>query len=397
VTTLKSHFTGTACKYLSAVDATGTSNQHEIGSNKFTQILGNPGDQKRRFTATFLYFQPDVDEPVCCTGEVTYYDTRLNQPNRSAEYRLYYKDNAVTQEMDAGDFCLVGIRTNGELLIAVAKPGSEAESRLRYLFGVEQANEQWSIEDGLSDATLDFASRCILSALEIEPQDDALDHVDELVRKFGSAFPKTKEFSTYARATLGKHVSGRDDPDAALEAWMTQEERLFRALEKTIVGKRLETGFDSVDDFVAFSLSVHNRRKARVGHALEHHLEAAFIASGISYARGVRTEGHARPDFLFPGAAQYHDSRIGSPPLRMLAAKSTCKDRWRQILAEAQRIPQKHLFTLETAISSNQTDEMRAHQVQLVVPPSVARTYTAAQQKWAISLRDFIDLLPQTP
>lgn len=77
----------------------------------------------------------------------------------------------------------------------------------------------------------------------------------------------------------------------------------------------------------------------------------------------------------------------------MLAAKTTCKDRWRQILAEAKRIPKKHLFTLETAISKNQTDEMIAHQVQLVVPTSVKLTFTPSQQNQVIGLKEFIGLL----
>jgi hypothetical protein len=33
--------------------------------------------------------------------------------------------------------------------------------------------------------------------------------------------------------------------------------------------------------------------------------------------------------------------------LRMLAVKTTCKDRWRQILNEADKIHQVHLFTLQ--------------------------------------------------
>jgi len=55
----------------------------------------------------------------------------------------------------------------------------------------------------------------------------------------------------------------------------------------------------------------------------------------------------------------------------MLGVKSTCKDRWRQVLAEADRIDQKHLLTLEAAISINQTAEMQSKQLQLVVPAAV--------------------------
>lgn len=80
---------------------------------------------------------------------------------------------------------------------------------------------------------------------------------------------------------------------------------------------------------------------------------------------------------------------IGAQPLKLPEAKTTCKDRWRQILAEAQRIPEKHLFTLETAISSNQLREMHAHKVHLVTTPSISATYTQS----VMNLREFIQMI----
>jgi hypothetical protein len=214
-----------------------------------------------------------------------------------------------------------------------------------------------------------------------------------LVDRFGSSFPSTRIFSKFARDHASGEIDPQADPDFALEEWMAYEERIFRTLEREIVQTRLKTGFDDVDDFVSFSLSVQNRRKSRVGHALENHLEAVFVENRIMYSRGCRTESQAKPDFIFPGCAQYHNPHHVTPPLVMLAAKSTCKDRWRQILPEAALIPVKHLFTLETAISENQTDEMQTHKVQLVVPPSVARTYSARQREQIIGLRDFVALV----
>ena len=75
----------------------------------------------------------------------------------------------------------------------------------------------------------------------------------------------------------------------------------------------------------------------------------------------------------------------------MLGANSTCKDRWRQILSEADRIEHKHLLTLETAISTYQTNEMKNRNLQLVVPLSIQKSYTDDQQKWLYSFRDFLD------
>jgi hypothetical protein len=63
----------------------------------------------------------------------------------------------------------------------------------------------------------------------------------------------------------------------------------------------------------------------------------------------------------------------------MLGSKSSCKDRWRQVLSETERIPHKHLLTLEPGISENQTDEMRAKLLQLVLPASLHTTYREAQ------------------
>ena len=58
----------------------------------------------------------------------------------------------------------------------------------------------------------------------------------------------------------------------------------------------------------------------------------------------------------------------------MLGSKTTAKDRWRQVLEEADRIKRKHLITLEGAISENQTKEIRSRTLQLVVPKEIPST-----------------------
>ena len=74
----------------------------------------------------------------------------------------------------------------------------------------------------------------------------------------------------------------------------------------------------------------------------------------------------------------------------MLGAKTTAKDRWRQVLEEADRIERKHLITLEGAISENQTNEMISRKLQLVVPKDIHASYTENQQKWLYSIEDFL-------
>jgi hypothetical protein len=86
---------------------------------------------------------------------------------------------------------------------------------------------------------------------------------------------------------------------------------------------------------------------------------------------------------------EYGDLSYDAGLLTMLGVKTTCKDRWRQVLAEARRIERKHLLTLETAISGNQTDQMRENRLQLVVPRSLHGTYTAAQQQSLLDVSGF--------
>jgi hypothetical protein len=165
---------------------------------------------------------------------------------------------------------------------------------------------------------------------------------------------------------------------------------------KHIIGEKLSKGFDGdVDSFISYSLSVQNRRKSRTGYAFENHLEYIFEKLDIRYSRTAVTENKSKPDFLFPGEMEYHDPSFSPLNLTMLGVKSTCKDRWRQVLAEADRIEEKHLLTLEVAISSNQTDEMNSKKLQLVVPKPLHETYTAGQQEWLMDFVSFTELVKE--
>ena len=156
-------------------------------------------------------------------------------------------------------------------------------------------------------------------------------------------------FSEFVRAGL-PNVRAEDGADDALLAWMESEEFAFRVLERHLIHSRIQAGFKDVDDFVACSLSVQNRRKARAGRAFESHLSEIFRAFGLSFEQGAQVESKALPDFLFPGVDQYFDSAFPVAWLTILGAKTSCKDRWRQVLAEGKRLRDKHLVTLEPAI-----------------------------------------------
>jgi len=101
----------------------------------------------------------------------------------------------------------------------------------------------------------------------------------------------------------------------------------------------MDAGVD-VDGFLLLSLFVQNRRKSWADIALENHFEVLFAECGILYTRAAIRENKAKPDFIFPNVAAYHNPAFDPLGLTMLGVKSTCKDRWRQVLAEADRIDQ---------------------------------------------------------
>jgi hypothetical protein len=283
--------------------------------------------------------------------------------------------------------------------VVVAPRGTTAEQQLLWLFEIGEIGNKFIFRDiSSNDIKLNFAGKYILNSLGFEIDETEPDFLDLILTKFGSQFPPTGIFSDFARSTVD-NVSPIEEPDKTLITWLEREEMLFKTLEKHLVSKKLEQGFGEnkidVDDFISFSLSVQNRRKSRAGFAFENHLASIFRFQEISFSKGVKTERNNKPDFLFPSITNYHNPDFPVELLTMLGVKTTAKDRWRQILSEADKISKKHLITLEPAISINQTNEMFAQNLQLVIPQSLKETFTTSQQLNLLTLQEFIHLVRQ--
>ncbi|QWB06815.1 type II restriction endonuclease [Pseudomonas syringae] len=408
---ISDYFEGVAAKYLSAVDADPIrSNQHEIGglpSAGFQQHLGAPGkDQEYKFHAKQIYVTDDSIAPEIVEATVTWYDCRRKQPHRRPEYRLYYSKTAVSELICEGDFLLVAKMLDGSLLMIFSPAGSTTESQLRLLFGLSNLGDSFKA-GSVKNIKLHLPVRLILEGLGIETgASERTDDIwlEKLIVLFGgNEFPTTSAFSKFARETVEDVIDPLIDPDQAILGWMEHEEKLFRIYERHIVQKRLCDGFgddgSNVDEFVSFSLSVQNRRKSRVGHAFEGYLTEIFKSHGLLFEQGGRkgftTENNSKPDFVFPNFRSYKDESFPSEKLYMLGAKTTCKDRWRQVLSEANRIAVKHLITLEPAISQKQTSEMQFHALQLIVPRAIHSTYSSSQVSWLMELSEFIELVKE--
>lgn len=395
---LSDYFSAVAAKRLSAVEADlFRSNQHEFNGVEALKRIFGQASGKQKFKARFIYLNDHDESPIASDGFLTWYDARERHATRS-EHRLYFPTTTVSQCAAENDLMVIGMRPDGSVLVVVAENSSTIANQVRWLFGLSDlAHPGFSVREELETAQdrIEFAATFILEEIGVEIENKEESHLDTMLAKFGPSFPSTAEFSAFSRSTL-KDVSAKEDPDKVLMAWMEREEILFRTLERHLIAERLTEGFASdVDGFIGYSLSVQNRRKSRVGRALENHFEVILAERGIRYARGAVTENKAKPDFLFPGEEEYRDTDFNPLRLTMLGVKSTCKDRWRQVLAEADRIQQKHLLTLESAISTNQTDEMAQKSLQLVVPGGLHGSYTADQQGWLMNVASFVNLVEE--
>jgi len=397
------YFQGFAVKVLADVDVNRlSSNQHEFnGSKAFRELLGTPVG-KNYLPTRMAYLDDDLEEmPEMFETSLTWYDTRENHPTRGAEYRLLYLSAAehIIYRAEAGDTLFLAKEEDGNLILVIAKQGSTILRQLQWIFDVQRTNETLFVATDMDaqPGREEMASEELLALLGIEVDLSDDDLLDSILHRFHKTlWPSTPDFAHYARSMV-KHVDPVEDPDGTLMRWVSMEHRMFRTLEKHRISESIATGFldagggVDVDAFLKLSLSVHNRRKSRAGLSLEEHISAVFSANAIRYVKKAKTEGKKEPDFLFPSKAAYDDP--GFPPacLTMLGSKTTLKDRWRQVLNEADRIPDKHLLTLQPAISEDQTAEMRTERLQLVIPRELhAQGFSTSQQEWLMGLDDFL-------
>ena len=250
---------------------------------------------------------------------------------------------------------------------------------LHFNLSAEQTNQL--IDTSLAQADDERLSRAIAEA--IKPLQD---------------FPQTKEMGRMAQLIFNNIHRITDDyicmsPDTVLYDWRDVESKLFFALENKIYRDVYTKPFDSCNDLMAFANSVLNRRKSRAGKSLEHHLSAIFTANKLMFEEQAVTENSKRPDFIFPNSECYHSFEFPAEDLTVLGAKTTCKDRWRQVITEADRVNIKYLCTLQPAISRSQLKEMRDSHVHLVVPHDIISSYPKEYQAEICDIKGFISLV----
>jgi hypothetical protein len=217
---------------------------------------------------------------------------------------------------------------------------------------------------------------------------------EELPPSWLAKFPRGDEIVAFA---VARHPCSKKSVDARILERRECEFKIFQSLERALAPTQIVSGFSSVEEFVKVANSVLQRRKSRGGKSLEYHAKAIFeeegLVNGSDFSHSPTLQDGGAPDFLFPNTARYNDNTFPTNRLRMLAAKTSCKDRWRQVTKEAPRIQQKHLLTLQTGVSERQFRDMCDAGIRLVVPHGLHRSYPASIRSELMTFGNFLSEL----
>lgn len=208
-------------------------------------------------------------------------------------------------------------------------------------------------------------------------------------------FPSTGDIFDRALELASRRRT--EDVDSRLIERRKLELKLFSEVEEAVelpLFMDLANNNAPMEKFLEKAKSIVNRRKSRSGLSLERHVKQILGEEGLAESRDYdyqpTVDSKARPDFIFPSTVAYMDNGFPACNLRMLAVKTTCKDRWRQVLKEADRVPTKHLLTLQQGVSTDQFREMEEASVRLVVPEPLHKHYKNISDE-VLTLEDFIE------
>ena len=368
------------CKFLSAND-TGETGGHQSGiyipKNSVSLIFDTPGikgQNKEDFNK--IKWQDDFETDA----HFKYY----GQGTRN-EYRITGFGRK---------FPFLRPEFTGSLVVILKQKDSSYKG---YILETEEEIESFLDYFGITPTE---TNRLLNTSLENLDDKENL-AIQEFIKTLTTDFPSSEQMSLAAQRIQNLVFDHEENiqlrPDDKLIDWTEVEYRLFRAIEHERYGVLIKNGFSDVEKFIELANQVLNRRKSRAGKSLEHHLSSLFTGNSITFTPQAVTEGNKKPDFIFPSVESYHDASFPVDKLASLAAKTTCKDRWRQVLNEADRLRSKNKFlcTLQQGISSAQLEEMKSEKVVLVVPEKYIKTYPEKYQNDIWTVKKFIEYIKE--
>lgn len=124
---------------------------------------------------------------------------------------------------------------------------------------------------------------------------------------------------------------------------------------------------DNIAEIDRMMLSASQQRKSRAGYSFEHQIEAMLVDGRVPFDKQVIMDARKRPDFVLPSERQFRMPKPGSAPGLILSAKTTLRERWKQVQREMQG-GDLFLATVDETIAANAIEDMATLGITLVVP-----------------------------
>lgn len=411
---IREEFSGFGWKRLSdhEVDPK-VSNGHEFqGVNALRTVLG---EERREKIPTDYYLmgddifdRPSVLEVISATA--SWYDSREHDRNRSAEWRLYYPGPAgsIQKLSKAGDLMIIGRRNTGRLAVFLVQKNTSAEAAFVNLLRIPEQTRRthhgtFSLEARKGDigpSAAELIEQLALSmeqfeSAEIPPPfplsgpsasgDEQVQRIaEEMANRWQGRLGSCAEVDLIVREVTALTATDiRANPDSALIRWMEAAEGAYRIWESAYLAgfiRPLRNDTSVTDELLAEKISrewmsLRQGRVSRAGTMMELFLCRIFDKADIRYEWGARIEGGKLPDFVFPGAREYADKTFPDTSLRILGAKTSLKDRWRQILAEGDRVSKKHGVTRDISVTRKMFTQMQEASFFVVIPEQLKSQY----------------------
>lgn len=330
------------------------------------------------------------EEKKCLEREINW------QKNKVYANKIYYyssKKEYRIADFGGKSFEFLQDKYIGSLLI-VAKGNDNS-------YNAYVLEAQKDIDDFLDFYGLDNTNttQCVKGLYKSSFSKEKQNRINKIVEGYVD-FPTTSDICTTAQDLIIdiKGLTNEDivkNCDNLVKDWYDVDFCIFEGIEKKLYQPYVIEPIGELKRLLRLCKVITNRRKSRAGLSLENHLSRIFDAGGFMYEKHAETELHKRPDFLFPNSECYHNKYFHQDKLLMLAAKTTCKDRWRQVLNEADKIRNKYLFTLQPGVSSNQLKEMKSCELTLVVPRKNLRLFDFSETNNVIDLSTFVSYIKE--
>lgn len=149
------------------------------------------------------------------------------------------------------------------------------------------------------------------------------------------------------------------------------------------------TEFSQIDGIL---LSAAQTRKSRAGASFELHIERLLADGGIPHDVQVVADAKKRPDFVLPSFAAYMDPLRDRNGALVLSAKTTLRERWKQVHGEMRNCD-LFLATVDESIAENAIKDMAQLGITLVVPESLKKSDITVYKRMAnvISFKSFFE------